>query len=452
MHRIKNNNIGAHLPNNLNTRSSICSTPWFTEISAQAIVDGEKEIETSDQELLHHAMCIAISDKKEAKAKNIFKSIKEKDNISITTGITYLEQAISGNCTLDMIQSLIDSGASTDIKTSHSISILGFAVYKNRLDIVQFLIENDTCQCKSSETPLHIAIQKHYNDIASFLIKNKTDLSMSYLEHAMEHENSELCCKLINKITFDAKKVNKIIIAAIDKNMHEELSYFLNKYMDNIYINNIDKNGNTYLINAIVKARVTIAEILLSYNLDVSIANKKGETALVLACKYKQIDKKTKLVELILKKDPSPILTAVKNENYTIAINLLSSKIITIDREQATLIYKHATAKVNQIANNQTLKKLIRELTKQIKNIDCNQKIKKVTDKIKAVNILSKAKTLPNITNNQSSPAQNAIGYVERNTSKRAASFSTMAPSRMISQLKSNSNDSEDSRMQMPKI
>ena len=177
-------------------------------------------------------------------------------------------------------------------------TLLHFAVEKNNLELVKFLVVREaevnakTC---SYLTPLHIAIKKGNSKITKYLISkgadvNAADISeLTPIYYAAEKEDYETVKFLLEKgANPDGAEDFHPIIAAGNHNNTKLIKLLISYGAD---VNSQDQDGNTVLHYAEENENEKVAEILLDNGGDPYLENKEGKTPVGFSCsKWSMID------------------------------------------------------------------------------------------------------------------------------------------------------------------
>ena len=212
-----------------------------------------------------------------------------------------IEVAIK-NSNLNIIPVLIAHGADADFPIDGSFPI-HYAIWFNRLDIVQTLVESKTnlnALGPNESTPLLLAIENDKTDIALYLIENDADINIPDKDG-------------MNPLYLAISKKNKKLIdALLDKNPKVEQV----------------PNKQLLLYHACENGYYDVAQSLLDKGLDIDFHWKGKYTALMEACSKKNADIACYLIEKganlnTVLGDITALKVAMKNKNTLIVNKIL---------------------------------------------------------------------------------------------------------------------------------
>jgi len=253
-------------------------------------------------------------------------------------GNTALHSAASaGN--LDILQLLLDVGASMDIKDAEGQTVLSKAASQDSETIVQFFLDhglNVNIQDENKMTGLHRSASKNHTNIVKLLLDSKASVDIQdseghtalhlaalckkkqnllrrhpeifylreYIESKRKRHPSLLCNKIsLKKGNFSLSDTNKeenMATAANTARPTDSTDIVRQLIAHGANMNIVSQKGETALHNAVSRNSLDVAKLLLSEGANVNIQNCDGETALhqavvvkgrkdiiILLCKHK---------------------------------------------------------------------------------------------------------------------------------------------------------------------
>ena len=191
---------------------------------------------------------------------------------------------------LSKVKQALKNGANLEKYDDKKMTPLLNAGFKNRVNVVKYLIDNGADinhKSHSGRNILTYAIQKHNRVLAKYLLDKNIEVVIS-------DDNTD---SLLSAIEYRELEIVKLL-----------LPFYKNLDRD-IFIKKDDrhwKTKTTYLLRAIQKDETNIAKFLIENNVDINKANSRGET---------------------------PLLSAMRNKNYELADHLIAkgAKLDNID-------------------------------------------------------------------------------------------------------------------------
>ncbi|MFP3033744.1 MAG: ankyrin repeat domain-containing protein [Wolbachia sp.] len=218
-----------------------------------------------------------------------FKNMKDQNH-----GLTPLHWCIYHDCSLDIMEYLVESKADVNIKSNiYGWASLYWAVDKNNLDAVKYLIGKGAdiyAKDKKGRTPLDIADQNNKSEIIKFLVKKLAEQN----ERLPLHWTVENCSLKAVKLFIDNDSINakdrdgKTPLHLAAKTGRSEIAKLL---MDNrADINATDTSSwaplhKTAGKNNATEGQLNVAKLLISKHANINAKNDKGYTPLHLAAK-----------------------------------------------------------------------------------------------------------------------------------------------------------------------
>lgn len=199
----------------------------------------------------------------------------------------------------DMIYTLLEHGADTNVFDKNKKSVLHYAVELNDYGIIKKIINTKpNLEYKDSlgRTPLHLAVFLGYINIAMLLIEHgasvKTyDNNQSSLLHTIcQHGDNQFLDMLLSmELDINATDVNgmpPIFYAAIF-NQAITVLFLLKRNADD---DTILENGNNILLVASAHGSKDVIEALIDMGFDINFTNYQNETALHVAIKSRDLN------------------------------------------------------------------------------------------------------------------------------------------------------------------
>ena len=186
-------------------------------------------------------------------------------------------------CSIQTVQAIIDHGADVDVVNNRGQTALWFACFDGQMDLVKLLLNTGSdpnIADKNGDSILHSAM---YGCCS-------TETVQAIIDHGAR----------INVVNKD--KATPLLLACSTA-QRESVRLLLGTKADP---NIADADGDTSLHAAVAadSSNETLQEIL-DYGADVNAVNKRGRTALLLSCFYRQVDS----VNVLLKAGAKPTLT-----------------------------------------------------------------------------------------------------------------------------------------------
>lgn len=286
-----------------------------------------------------------------------------------------LIMAVFNNESIAQVDSLVRQGADLDILDGNGLSLLHVAViYKASIQLIQYLIENgvniNSRDFTRGSSPIMYAIENNSYDVVKLLIQSGADLQQmnlaaeSPLYMASTTGNRDMILLLLDKLEYvDDPSVDVIIGNIIEMNDLQLLEILFEKdvYIDTrvdseteetplmfaIKMNSDDTlidflikkgasmeardaEGNTPLHIALRYGKDSYIETLIQLS-DVNTHNNEGQTPLMLACLYRDID----IISSVLNKTDDVFALDAKNNSalvYAVLVDNVDAAFLLIDK------------------------------------------------------------------------------------------------------------------------
>ncbi|EDV27330.1 uncharacterized protein TRIADDRAFT_52921 [Trichoplax adhaerens] len=248
------------------------------------------------------------------------KGISKKFNIDFQDSTSLSPLHYGALCdNRDIIELLIDSGASLDITDCNGMSPLHLACWKDALNALDILIEagaNVNLQSRSGDTPLHLAVQDGHFKVVKFLLTKSIAATM---KNRAGETALDLACQ------YGYKKVVEALLEGIWKekfvHIHKDdqsplmtaarcgRADIVNVLVEAGFDINRKAANGTALHEATLFSKIEVVELLIEHEIDVMIKNDFGETALDIANKFNSsvlVDEIRLLIEGAMKEKEKP--------------------------------------------------------------------------------------------------------------------------------------------------
>ena len=201
-------------------------------------------------------------------AINVLLNAGADPNIADADGGTWLHYAAYGDCSKDVLQSIINHGADVDATNKKNVTALMLACGEGNKDAINVILNagaDPNITDANGDTCLHYAAR---NDCC-------TEVLQATIGHNVD-------------VNAANKKNITALMQACEKGNKTAINVLLNAGADP---NIADSDGNTCLYNAVGKGySKDVLEAIISHGADVNVASKKKATALMLACQKGNID------------------------------------------------------------------------------------------------------------------------------------------------------------------
>lgn len=227
--------------------------------------------------------------------------------------VKILKYIITNNY-IRVLDILLDDGLDVNYDIGGYNKLIHIAVSENKLEIVELLIDNDADIEFESDyyTLLELAINNSNFDMTKLLVDSGCNLNIKIKEYILSYNPLEYCC-----INYRGDKESLDIIILL---MDNKLDYFdwgppyLHAFLwsecnnedlavdlieRNYNLHEIEHEGNTSLICAILSGSEEIALTLIEKGVNVNHVNNKGKTALDYAIEYEYDE----IIQLISKQN-----------------------------------------------------------------------------------------------------------------------------------------------------
>ncbi|RDD44016.1 Caskin-1 [Trichoplax sp. H2] len=248
------------------------------------------------------------------------KGISKKFNIDFQDSTSLSPLHYGALCdNREIIELLIDSGASLDITDCNGMSPLHLACWKDALNALDILIEagaNVNLQSRSGDTPLHLAVQDGHFKVVKFLLTKSIAATM---KNRAGETALDLACQ------YGYKKVVEALLEGIWKekfvHIHKDdqsplmtaarcgRADIVNVLVEAGFDINRKAANGTALHEATLFSKIEVVELLIEHEIDVMIKNDFGETALDIANKFNSsvlVDEICLLIEGAMKEKEKP--------------------------------------------------------------------------------------------------------------------------------------------------
>ncbi|ORX87443.1 ankyrin, partial [Anaeromyces robustus] len=252
---------------------------------------------------------------------------------------------------IDIINYLLDHGASGDVKNTNGSSLLSLAIHKNQYSIIKCLLRkpiNINVKDASDNYPLMKAISQNAMDIVMVLanygrkhnidmnIKNMNGDTPLTLSYRLNYQN--IFRYLVSYLDINQKDSdgNNVLYYAIDQEDTETINYLINHKIDVNSKNNLDISCLDYAISK----GSSILNILLKNkhdNIIYNIPNSQGEIPLITIIKTKNFtsEEKEDIINCLLEKGSnvnyidkhgnSPLIYAIQKKSLSIVKLLIKN-------------------------------------------------------------------------------------------------------------------------------
>jgi ankyrin repeat protein len=219
----------------------------------------------------------------------------------------------------DAVKYLVEKGADVKAANNDGWTPLHLAAEKGHWDVVKYLVEEKGADVKAAHndgwTPLHLAAEKGHWDVVKYLVEGKgADVKAANnggytpLHWAAGQGNLDAVKYLVEKgaDVLARNSHDTVLHRAVRGNNKEIIRLLLERIKEKFnqdsqqvyqYINAQDTEGDTPLMWAAEIGRVSAAQVLLEYNVDINLKNNDGMTALHWAANNCHLD----IAKLLLK-------------------------------------------------------------------------------------------------------------------------------------------------------
>ena len=206
------------------------------------------------------------SSKGNVDAMNVLISAGADQTIESISGMTFLHYAVHGNCSKEVLQTVIDLGADVNATNKHNETALMLASRKGNVDAMNLLISvgvNRTIENADGDTWLHYAVD---GNCSKEVLQAVIDLGAN-VNAINKHNGTSL---ILSSVNGDIDAMNILSDSGVDANT-------------------VDVKGDTLLHIAIHKnVKLETLQAIIDHGADVNATNKDGATALILACNVAQ--------------------------------------------------------------------------------------------------------------------------------------------------------------------
>jgi ankyrin repeat protein len=194
---------------------------------------------------------------------------------------------------LDIVKYLVgEKGADFKAADKYGVTPLHSAAYSGRLDVVKYLVEEKGADVKAAnkdgDTPLHRAAKKVHWDVVKYFVEKGADVKAANndgdtpLHWAAGNGNLDVVKYLVEEKCADVLARNShdtVLHRAVSGNNKEIIRFFLDKIKEKFnqdsqqvyqYINAQDTEGDTPLMWAAENGRISAAQVLLEYSVDIN--------------------------------------------------------------------------------------------------------------------------------------------------------------------------------------
>ena len=197
----------------------------------------------------------------------------------------------------ELFQFFIDRGSRIYLKTNDNKNCLHISSKGGYLNFCKSLIEvyNFDLLLKDNlgKSPFYYSAES--GDLKLFIylldkgseLYSKTKHRSNVLHLAAQHGHVEICEYILKRYSKEYESYNKNKRYTLNGNLY---SYHLFFKYKNIFLQAKDADGDTYLHCAAVDNQAEVCNLLLSYEIDVTLLNEKDETARDIAIKYNYED------------------------------------------------------------------------------------------------------------------------------------------------------------------
>lgn len=196
-------------------------------------------------------------------------------------------------------------GASIDSKDDENMSALMWAAYKNREEVVKFLVENGAninFKSQSGKTILHYAIMNKNDNLIKYLLSKNIEIT----------QDSNVVFKTVSTPNLDSIKLLL--------NYEKDLNRFFTISEDDKY----RKTETTLLLASINAKNLDIARELIKKGASIDLANSRAETPLLCAMRKGLYDFASELISMGANVDA---LDIAKNSVLSYAIKAKQTKL-----------------------------------------------------------------------------------------------------------------------------
>jgi len=205
-----------------------------------------------------NAVCLAVEKKDVSGLRDLLRCENYRDILSISeNGETILHKAAVKGASFEIMDLLLSHDCYEIVNKKEKkdrASVLHFAVENCSVEVVQLLIDvgaNVEAKTKNLKTPLYWAAGSGRKDILEVLVKNGARVDGISLEK------------------------QTALFEAVSQGNKESVAYLLEQGID---VNACDKLGETVLHESIRRDDKAITDVLLKYNADETIRNAAGDT------------------------------------------------------------------------------------------------------------------------------------------------------------------------------
>ena len=220
---------------------------------------------------------------------------------SFTTGNLSLVECVLGNLT-DGTVDFIDNGIQINIVNEVAETPLIYASRTGMVEIASLLIQNGanldirSAGTGNGGTALHLAVSSYHPSIVNLLVNSGANLTIqnnfgkTAIDVAVEKKYEDLVLAFARagaSTTCDDEPTEDTFIHLARAGRAQDLlalSCLVDKTLD--YLDYVDENGNTAVMNAVISGSLEIASLLIAKNANLDKKNNGGDTALMLTSKY----------------------------------------------------------------------------------------------------------------------------------------------------------------------
>ncbi|XP_028395353.1 serine/threonine-protein phosphatase 6 regulatory ankyrin repeat subunit C-like [Dendronephthya gigantea] len=260
-----------------------------------------------------------------------------------TNGLTVLQDAVT-ECTLDIVEYLVEKGADVNGKKNDGWTVLHYAVRRGRLEVVKFLVKKGAeVNGKGTNkvgTALHIAVTKDTPEIAEYLIEKRADVNDSDSDGwtVLHSACTEGTLEMVKYLVAEGARVNAMMSNG-KTGLHYAVSRGKLEIVKCLVYNGADLNSKatyetrvrgTVLHHAIVNGgingndKLKIVKYLVEHGADVNANDSLGWTVLHAAVDVGELDIVKYLVE-----QGADITLQSKRSVHTLGIDILEMAVVT---------------------------------------------------------------------------------------------------------------------------
>ena len=232
----------------------------FSKEVFQAIIDHRADVNATNKDN-RTALMMACDDNNEG-IINVLLNAGANPNIVDVDGYTCLHYAAYGECSKDVLETIISQGVDVNATNKHKLTALRMACQRVNTDAINIRLNaraDPNITDKLGATCIHHAVGKGCSkDVLEKIINHDRDVNVG---NKSDITASMVACRKGNKDV-----INVLLNAGADPNITSE-------------------NGDTCLHDAVKNgSSKEVLQAIIDHSADLNATNKKNETALMLAC------------------------------------------------------------------------------------------------------------------------------------------------------------------------